>query len=199
MAKSSRLSLAADSSHKRLQEESSPSHANFLANGNNLTQYPEQSIHRSSSISNNKNKQKLKNWFTYLFHNTFGCDSCQHRRKHNSSKRSGNLKPFTTDSSYTFQRSPPAHHPISQLEGTQMKPDLLVDEDRSIAINSFVPNDRSPTRHEIVDFSLDTNMSHQHSSSLENNIVEFERMAQSARCKVKRLYDINMQYEYRYI
>ena len=181
--KSSRLSLAADSTHKRLQEESSPSHANFLLNGNNLSQFSEQSTLHSVS-SNNYNKLKFKNWFTYILHNTFGCKSCRHRQKYSSSKRSQNIKPFTTDSSYTFQRSPPTSQQLEQQENNEARPDLLIGEDRNFTTKSFISNDRSPTRHEIVDFSLNSNTSPQHSSSLANRFTEFEKMQRSVENKV---------------
>ena len=183
--KSSRLSLTADSSHKRLQEESSPSHVNFLLNGSSRSQFPNSTLQHSTSV-NSIQKMKFKNWFTNVLHNTFGCKSCKHRKIDNSSKRDQNIKPFTTDSSYTFQRPPQQPQPISLVENNHMTPDLLMDEDRNFTINSFTTNDRSPRRHGIVDFSLNSNTSPQYSSSLANSMVEFERIPRSANTKVRR-------------
>ena len=175
--------MAADSSHKRLQEESSPSHANFLLNGNNPSQFSNQSLSRSASLKN-QNNAGFQMWFTQFFHNAFGCKSCQHRKKQSRSERSRNVKPFTTDSSYTFQRSPPTLQPLSQPQNNHMRPDLLADEDRNFTINSFTSHHKSQKRHGVVDFFVDSDPSHQYPESSENNIIGFDKITQSPMNKV---------------
>ena len=177
-AKSSSLSLAGDSSHKKLQEESSPSHVNFLLNGGGILNYPEQQIYQTTSKDKTKTKPTVKHWLSALIQDSLRCNPCHIKKNNNTQKRNRISKAFTTDSSYTFQRSPQTRSPSShQIHEQIVRPDLIIDDEPNSIMDNMVV-ERTPIRQRGIDFSTKSNTLHQHhiSPSLRQNAVEFATM-----------------------
>ena len=128
------LTLTADSWHKRLQEESSPSHADFLSQGG---------VHRQNEQNfnqvplNKKNNPMRTSWLTNLIQPILRCILCQFHPE-NDFKRTNACrdKPFTKNSSYTFQRSPETHAPSvnGQVQTPQL--DLILSDEGNIFLNT---------------------------------------------------------------
>ena len=167
--------MAGDSSHKRLQEESSPSHVNFLLNGGNILNYPEQPIYQTNSKDKTKTKPKIKHWLSSLIQDTLRCNPCHIKKNCKTQKRNRFSKSYTTDSSYTFQRTPKTSS--HQVHEQIVRPDLIIDDEPNTIMNNMVV-ERTPIPPRGIDFSSKSNTLHQQhtSPSLRQNAVEFATM-----------------------
>ena len=117
----------------------------------------------------------MKDWLSSFIQDTFNCSVCHFTNKHVLRRNQINKQFVTTDSSYTFQRSPQTTLPQTYQAHQQIKPDLIIDEDRNNLIQP-IGNEKSPIRRpRVLDISRSTNTlgHHQYHSSLSGlNAVE---------------------------
>ena len=119
----------------------------------------------------------MKAWISSFLSNTLARPNPEHKKDDNGRLR--NSKPFTTDSSYTFQRSPLTTSPQNHRSNEDSTPNLMLDVGSNTVIhpgtfNGEISSIRAPRN---IEFSTSRNTSrppfHISTSPISENVLSF--------------------------
>ena len=119
----------------------------------------------------------MKAWISSFLSNTLARPNPEPKKDDNGRLR--NSKPFTTDSSYTFQRSPQTTSPQNYRSNEDTTPNLMLDDGRNTVIHpgSFDGEINSTRGPRNIEFSTSRNTNrapfHISTSPISENVLSF--------------------------